>query len=86
MIPLDFQSLHLLLLLLGFDMLKVNTGLTELCLADNGYSLLVADVRPRSEFEALLRQGKGRLRWASAEEVCGSCMVVMTSLMHRSGW
>lgn len=49
-------------------------------LAENGFSLLIADSRPRTEFESLLRRGGGRIEWASATDVCRRCTTVLTSL------
>jgi len=57
----------------------VGTGLA-LLLAENGYNLVVADARPVSAFDALLKEGGGRLQWASADELCKRCNVVLTSL------
>ena len=57
----------------------VGTGLA-LLLAENGYELLVSDARPVSDFEALLRQGSGRLHWTDANDLCSKCNVVLTSL------
>ena len=57
----------------------VGTGLA-LLLAENGYDLVVADARPKETFEQLLKQGSGRLHWASTDELCNSCTVVLTSL------
>lgn len=51
-----------------------------LLLAEHGYQLLVADARPQSHFEAMLAEGAGRLRWATADEVCRECETVCTSL------
>lgn len=47
-------------------------------LAENGYSLYVADVRPASAFAELLRDR--RLHYTSADEVCAKCDTVLTSL------
>lgn len=55
------------------------TGLA-LCLAENGYTLLVNDARPRTEFDGLLREGGGRLQWTTAEALCEQADVVLTSL------
>ena len=51
-----------------------------LCLADNGYEVYVADSRPKADFEALLRQGSGRLRWSDNDALCRTCNVIITSL------
>ena len=56
------------------------TGIA-LVLAENGYSLLVSDVRPASTFDALLREGSGKLTFvANPAELCSQCSVVLTSL------
>ena len=57
----------------------VGTGLA-LNLARNGYSLLVTDARPKESFDALLREGAGKLVWVSSEEMCARCSTILTSL------
>ena len=49
-------------------------------LCENGYTVFVADARPRSHFDALLREGGGRIEWMSADELCAVCDIVLTSL------
>ena len=58
----------------------VGSGLS-LLLAENGIQVAVTDVRPKSTFDALLREGGGKLAWVpSAAELCAQCTVVLTSL------
>jgi len=57
----------------------VGTSLS-LCLVNNGYTLMIADARPKSQFEELLKQGGGKLVWATADELCKRCTTVLTSL------
>ena len=57
----------------------VGTGLA-MHLVECGYHLIVADARPRAAFEDLLAAGKGKLEWATAEDLCQRCSIVMTSL------
>ena len=57
----------------------VGSGLA-LNLAEQGYDLYVADALPKSNFEGLLKQGAGRLHWTTADELCATCHVVLTSL------
>eukprot|EP00966_Prymnesium_polylepis_P017282 398529-Prymnesium_polylepis.1 len=57
----------------------VGSGLA-LNLARSGFPLLISDARPKENFEALLREGAGKLVWVSSDELCRRCTTVLTSL------
>lgn len=52
----------------------------SLCLVESGFTLIVADARPKKEFEGLLHAGGGKLRWATPKALCAEASVVLTSL------